>query len=128
MAAMAEISVQPTNDPNVKAYHTRFSLSDGPEVGTRGCSDDVGAFGNLILEIRGIAQVHVGPYVLLVTKAPLFEWAEIDPSIQEILKTFAISQKQIEDAHANPAPPIVDRVPGRRPLSPRAIREGREAG
>ena len=124
MSAMVEISVQPTNDPNVKVYHTRFELSSGPEVGARGCSDEMGAFGNLILEIRGIAQVHVGPYVLLVTKAPLFEWSEIDPSIQEILKTFAISQRQIEDAHANPAPPIVDRVPGHKTPSPRTIRKG----
>ena len=124
MSAMVEISVQPTNDPNVKVYHTRFELSSGPEVGARGCSDEMGAFGNLILEIRGIAKVHVGPYVLLVTKAPLFEWSEIDPSIQEILKTFAISQRQIEDAHANPAPPIVDRVPGHKTPSPRTIRKG----
>ena len=124
MLPVAEISVQPTNDPNTKAYHTRFELSSGPEVGAKGYSDNVGAFGNLILEIRGVAQVHVGPYVLLVTKAPLFEWSEIDPSIQEILKTFALSQRQIEDAHANPASSINDRVPRRRTLSSRATREG----
>ena len=100
MASVAEITVQLTNDPNVWVYHTRFELASGLESGVRGCSEEVGAFGKLILEIGGVVQVNLGPYMLLVTKAPLFKWPEIDPIIQEILKTFAISQRQIKDAHA----------------------------
>ena len=110
MASMAEITVQLTNDPNAWVYHTRFELASGFESGARGCSEEMGAFGKLILEIRGVVQVHLGPYMLLVTKAPLFTWPEIDPSIKEILKTFAISQRQIEDMHAEPPFADVGRV------------------
>lgn len=113
MASVAEITVQLTNDPNVWVYHTRFELVSAPEVGLRGCVEEVGAFGRLILEIRGVVQVNVGPYMLLVTKAPLFAWPEIDPSIQAILKTFAMSQRQIEDAHAESPFANIDRVEGR---------------
>lgn len=95
MSSVVEIAVQSTSDPNSRAYHTRFELSSKPETGMRGCSEELGAFGNLVLEVRGVVQVCVGPYVLLVTKAPLFEWDEVDASIQEILKTFVISQRQI---------------------------------
>jgi hypothetical protein len=113
MASVAEITVQLTNDPNVWVYHTRFELADKPETGVRGCSEEVGAFGNLILEIRGVVGVQVGPYILLVTKAPLFDWVEIDPSVQEILKTFARSQKQIEDVRVESPFANIDRVEGR---------------
>ena len=99
MSALAEISVQPTEDPNMKAYHTRFEMSSGPEEGTRGNSPDLGEFGNLILSTRGVIQVRVCPYILLVTKAPLFEWKEIDPEIEQILKHFAFSQRQLSEAN-----------------------------
>lgn len=110
MTSVAEITVQQTNDPNVLVYHTRFELASAPEMGLRGCEEEVGAFGKLILEIRGVVQVHVGPYMLLVTKAPLFEWPEIDPSVQDILKSFAKSQRLMEDAHADSTPESIDRV------------------
>jgi hypothetical protein len=70
---VAEISVQPTQDPNVKAYHTRYEL---------------GEFGLLMLEIRGVTQVHVMPYLLLITKGQMFEWDEISPKVEDILKGF----------------------------------------
>lgn len=126
MASTVEISVQNTTDPNVKAYHTHFELSDRIELGARGSSEEMSEFGRLVLGIRGIAQVYLGPYVLVITKAPLFDWSEIDPPIQSILSTFAISQRQIEDAHGDPTLLVVDRVKGRKMLSSRAVREGRE--
>ena len=110
MTSVAEVLVQPTNDPNAMVYHTRFELSSESEMGMRGCLNDVGEFGSLILKIRGIVQVFVNPYLLLVVKSPAFNWVEIDPNVQDILKMFAISQRQIEDALANPAPSVVDRV------------------
>jgi len=99
MASTTQISVQPTNDPNMKAYNTRFEMASAPESGSRGNSDELGEFGRLILNIRGVAQVHVCAYVMLVTKAPLFEWNEIDPDIEKLLRMFAISQRQLEGAN-----------------------------
>lgn len=94
---IAEISVQSTSDPNAKVYHTRFELSSGPESGIRGASAEVGEFGNLVLDIRGVVQVAVCPYVMLVTKAPLFEWGEIDPRVEDLLRGFAVSQHLLEE-------------------------------
>ncbi len=128
MSSTAEVTVQPTNDPNVQAYHTRFEMSSGPESGTRGNSEEMGAFGNLILDIKGIAQLHICPYIMLVTKGPLFEWSEIEPEIKKILASFAISQRQLQDVFAdnNPKDPVPDLgvgVPKTRVASPRAIRK-----
>jgi hypothetical protein len=46
-----------------------------------------------MLGIRGVTQVHILPYALLVTKAPLFLWDEVDDKVTDILKGFARSQR-----------------------------------
>ena len=97
MPTVAEVTVQPTDDPNIKAYHTRFEMSSGPESGTRGNEESLSDFGRLILEIRGVSQVRVTPYVLLVTKAMLFSWGEILPKVEDILRGFVQSQKLISN-------------------------------
>jgi hypothetical protein len=97
MSKVAEITVQPTQDPNVKAYHTRYEMAETAEEGFRGRTNEMGEFGKLFLQIRGVIHVHVSPYVLLVTKAPLFEWAEISPTIEEILKNFTRSQRLLNE-------------------------------
>jgi hypothetical protein len=93
-----DISVQNTTDPNVRGYHTRFGMVDAPESGSRGNSAELGAFGSLFLDIRGVAHVQVGPYILLITKAPLFSWQEIDPEVVKILKMAVTSQRQMQEA------------------------------
>ena len=119
MPSAAEVLVQPTDDPNIRAYHTRFEMTGGQEHGVRGCSEELSEFGKLIMKISGIVMVHLCPYVLLVAKAPLFEWEEVHPEIEKILKEFVISQRQIADAYANPAPPVaIARVSRRRTPSP----------
>jgi hypothetical protein len=133
MPSVATLTVQATNDPDVKAYHTRFELSSGPEVGSRGCDESVGEFGRLVLAIPGVAQVHVCPYILLITKAPLFEWAEIEPVVLQILKEFARSQadlavfaeKTILELTQEDASKSSDRVPGHRPFVAGAARQNK---
>ena len=102
MSTVVEITAQVTNDPNIKGFHTRFQMADAPEMGLRGDSSGLGAFGNLVLEIRGIVQIHVCPYVLLVTKAPLFSWDEVEPQVIGLLKQAVASQRQMHDAVENP--------------------------
>lgn len=95
---IAEIATQPTSDPNVKIFHTRFEMSAGPEEGTRGNDAELGAFGQMIMsQVRGISQLHVTPYILMVTKALLYEWEEILPHVEDLLKEFARSQKTLDD-------------------------------
>lgn len=109
MQVLADLSVQPTSDPNVKAYNTRFEMVSVPETGHRGCASELSDFSQILLEIRGITQVYVGAYVLLVTKAPLFQWCEIDGSVTDLLKHFVVSQKQLEDATDSKVK-LIDRV------------------
>lgn len=106
MPAAVEITIQGTPDPNTKAYHTRFELSEINQSGIRGSYDaepdrantaELGEFGKLILSMKGVVMVQIGTYVLLVTKAPLFEWSEVDPEIQSILKMFAVSLRQLNE-------------------------------
>ena len=121
-----DICAQGTGDPDMKAYHTRYEMSEKEEKGARGYEDGLGEFGRLFLCIRGIAAVSVYPYVILVTKAPLFTWEEVTPAVESILKDFIKSQKMLEK-HLN-APKIpegsqeprpVDGVAGRRPARSR---------
>lgn len=86
------MAVQPTENPNIRAYHTKFEMSESLESGDRNNSDVLGEFGKLILGIRGVVQVHVTPYALQAQKAPLFSWPEIEPAIQKILTDFTKSQ------------------------------------
>ena len=96
MSTVAQVTSQSSNDPNIMVFHTRFEMSEGPEAGTRGHACELGEFGQLFLEIRGVSQVHVTPYVLLITKAQLFEWDEITPSVTAILEQFVRSQKPLD--------------------------------
>ena len=107
MPTLVGVAVQNTNDPNVRAYHTRFEMSPTPECGARGSAQELGEFGALFLEIVGVAQVQVSPYILLVTKAPLYAWDEIDPGVVAILKMAEISQRQLMEA-VEGATPAVD--------------------
>lgn len=123
-ATIADVSIQSTQDPNTKAYHTRFELAEAVESGVRGDSTGLGEFGNMILEMRGVVQVQVSSYLILVTKAPLFNWEEIENSVTDLLKIFAISMRQLENV---PLPTFgpVDRVEPARPASPRVRRKAK---
>ena len=124
MAAVAEISVQPTGDPHSKVYHTRTELVETSEAAHRSDRSNASAFGSMFLDIDGVISVAIGPYLLMVTKAPLFDWAEIDFKVESILTQFVKASQGMKNADtskAEPAPRI------ERPLQfgPRAIRSGR---
>ena len=122
MPQVDEIVVNPTQDPNIVVYNTRFEMSSGPEVGCRGSAGELGAFGNLMLEISGVVQVHVHSYMLLITKAPLFSWDEIRPRVEIILKEFATSQRQLKDVYDGKTV-AMGRIERRRTPSPRTFRK-----
>jgi len=123
--SLVEITVQPTENPDIRAYNTRIELSSKPEAGMRGCSEGLGEFGQLVLDIRGVMHVFVNSYVMLVTKASLFDWCEIDPSIQDLLKGLVISQRLIDDAHAHPETAAESGIEVNTPSSGRVPRKGR---
>ena len=88
-----DITVQPTDNPNQRVYNLRYEMASAPEMGYRGNAPQLGPFGQLILEIDGVVQVAIGPYVLLVTKAPLFTWDEVHPQIEHLLAELVRSQR-----------------------------------
>ena len=98
MSQTVDVAVQPTNDPNTKAYHCRHILAPSMEEGARGNFDGLGSLGQMFLDIPGVVHVTLGPYLCLVTKAALFEWKEVEPRVEEILREFAISQRLLDVA------------------------------
>jgi hypothetical protein len=98
MSMVAEITAQPTNDPNIKVWHSRYQMTSGPEAGSRGSDEFLGEFGRLLLDIEGVAEVQVIPYTALVKKAVLFEWDEVGPRVELVLGEFVRSQRQLRDA------------------------------
>ncbi len=97
MPLIAEILGQNTTDPNVKVYHTRYQLSEVRETGTRGDVAELGELGQIFLRMSGVVQVQVFPYLLIITKAELFQWDEISPPVEKILGQLVISQRQLID-------------------------------
>lgn len=95
MTTTVSVTSQQTENPNVKVYHTRFEMCSGPESGTRGDCDKLGPFGQIVLLISGVVKVDVCPYILVVTKATLYDWQEISPVVDQILSDFSKSQKQL---------------------------------
>lgn len=91
------IAIQPTENPNIKAYHTRFEMCESLESGDRFNQDSLGEIGRMILKIRGVVQVHVTPYALQAQKAQLFNWDEISPQIEDLLTNFTKSQVGLQE-------------------------------
>ena len=92
---VANVTLEMTNDPNIRVYHTRFELCSTFEEGSRGSSGELSEFSNLMLEIRGVAHVRLLPYVLMIFKAPLFDWTEVEPKVIDLLSSFAKSQEEL---------------------------------
>lgn len=96
--ATADISVQNTDHPDKVVYHTKFEMVSENVTAIRGDCADVGGLPEIILAIRGVTKVTAYPYMLAITRAPMFDWNDIRPGIEDILKMFASSQKQLEGA------------------------------
>ena len=92
-AVNEDVTIQPTSDPNQRVYNVRFEMASSPQQGYRGNCPELGPFGQLVLAIEGVVQVAIGPYVLLVTKAPLFSWNEVEPGVVHLLSEFVRSQR-----------------------------------
>lgn len=95
MSTLAEVTTQPTTDPNVKVWHTRHQMTSGPEAGSRGSIEYLGEFGRMILDIEGVVEIQIIPYTALIKKALLFEWEEINPKVDALLGEFVKSQHQL---------------------------------
>ena len=119
-AVQSDITMQQTEDPNTLVYHTKFEMTDVNQSAVRGNSFDLCEFGELVLSIRGVAKISVYPYLLAVTRAPMFNWDEIRPKIENLLKHFVISQRQLEDALK---PDVAPLAPAKRSARARISRE-----
>ncbi len=95
--------MQTTNDPNTKVYNTRYELTERVESGTKHDQTDLGDLAKIFFkEVRGVVQVQMAAYAVMITKAPLFDWVEIDCGVQGILRMFVASQKQLKNLDVEP--------------------------
>ena len=79
-------------------FDTRAELTDvSCETYFRNESKQSGLSG-LLLEIPGIRALWIGPYQLRIYKAECFEWDEIVPQVEEIIKGLeAVSAPEPEE-------------------------------
>ena len=99
--ATADISVQNTDHPDRLVYHTKFEMVSENVCAIRGDSVELDGLPQMVMDVRGIVKISVYPYMLAITRAPMFDWKDIKPGVEEILKMFVMSQKQLEDAVNN---------------------------
>ena len=96
MDQTAEVIVQATDEPDMRVYNVRYELTEAAaEDGCRGRIDGLGAFGKLLVGIRGVEVVRVQPYRFFISKAVMFEWSEIDPHVMSIVETLVASQRML---------------------------------
>lgn len=89
-----EVIVQTTEEPCMRVYNVKYELTEkAAEDGCRGRVDELGSFGQLLCQIRGIEVVRVQPYRFFVSKAVMFSWDEIQPHILDLLQSLTASQK-----------------------------------
>lgn len=127
MPTAVDITTQHTQDPNTKVYHTRYELTDKSESGMRGDDAELSEMGRLFLGIRGVVQVQMSTYVLLITKAPLFDWGEVEPAVGIILNLFVTSQRQLGDVPLKLVVEPLVGVPQPRPPVSRVQAKARKA-
>jgi hypothetical protein len=95
-ATTESIILQVTEDPNLRIFNVRAELTEKKvEDGCIGDPSDLGAFGRLILGIRGIEVVRVQTYRIFVSKAVMFSWDEIQPKVVDVLTCFVKSNEML---------------------------------
>lgn len=93
MQNLEKVIMQLTQQPCMRLYNVRYELTDSAaEDGCRGSIENLGEFGHLVMEIRGIEVVRIQPYRIFISKAALFSWDEIEPSVIKLLESFNLSQ------------------------------------
>ena len=98
MGAKELVLIQPTDDPDMRVYHVRDELTESKsEDGCKGFEDELGAFGKLILGIRGVEVVRIQPYRFFVSKASMYSFEEIEPAICSLISSFVRSQELLKE-------------------------------
>jgi len=81
--------VQETDKPEMRVYNVRHELTNqAHEDGHKNCTDDVGLFGKLLLDIPGIEVIRIQPYRFFISKAVMYEWSEIEPKIVSLIQSY----------------------------------------
>lgn len=87
-----------TPDPNTRAYFSREVLTTKDEGASRGGPHRPRSpFLATALEIPGVAVATVTPYALIISKAPMFSWEEIEPSLLRLLSAFNTGEGRLEE-------------------------------
>jgi hypothetical protein len=95
---MAQILAQPTHDPDTRVYHVKDRITDIRIAAAAGDSD-VSDLAQIFLDIDGVSGVRIDPYLVLISKAPLYEWDEVEGRVLDILKTHSTTRFYIDSAH-----------------------------
>ncbi len=96
---MPENKLKQDHIAEYRYYHTRVKIGR-PGLYCSGLlgSEHAPEFVQLLLAIPGVAWVRVSPYRLLVEKANLFTWDEIEPIILEFVNGLNKATQEPESA------------------------------
>lgn len=89
MSITMSLTTSPTNDPDLRAWHSRYELISGQsaEAALRyTATEENSQLLRDILDIPGVESVQIRPYILLVSKAHLFEWTEIELEVERLVR------------------------------------------
>lgn len=87
---------------DMRAYFTRTVLTEVSMVMRRGMeaylAEDApkNALMDATLEIPGVVEIQLQPYILTLTKVPTYGWEEIEPTVLRLLSAFELGEGSLE--------------------------------
>lgn len=87
---------QVEGDPQTRVYHSRTPLTNRPEEMAYAMQRPRNAVLEAVVRIRGVECAKVRPYVLIVRRAAMFEWDEIEPSLLRLIASFNLALPSAE--------------------------------
>jgi hypothetical protein len=83
--------------PNDRLYFTRSKICEVVERGLAGDAAEHSSFMDALLAIPGVMLAMVGPYSVIISRNPMFEWAEIEGPLLKLLSSFSIDDVKFAD-------------------------------
>lgn len=87
--------------PDVAIFHCRGELTKRTCFGVRGEGGRFPTLAHEILRMRGVVAVTVAPYAVAVSKAPLFDWSEIEGRVMALLSSFVMGEGKLMKGEEN---------------------------
>ena len=80
-----------SEDTDIRMYHVSTKLVDTVSVSIAGIPQEGSSpMGDAMLTIDGVEQVMVHPYCIVIKKAKMWEWSQIEPKLKALVTSFVL--------------------------------------